>query len=124
MIRTILRVAHRERFTIIDTRLFENACLSWAARGVLAYLLSRPDDWRVIVKDIQRRGDLGRDGVYALLCELRHAGYVHFKRLREPGGVMSKGLYLITEEPHSLHPAWPEEVRPDLAQPDPVKPQA
>ena len=73
MNRTILRVVHRERFTIIDNRILENSSLSWAARGVLAYLLSRPDDWRIIVKDIQRRGDLGRDGVYALLRELRHA---------------------------------------------------
>ena len=55
---------------------------------------------------------------------MRHVGYVHFKRLREPEGFVSKGLYLITETPHALHPAWPEEVQPDLAQPDSVKPQA
>jgi hypothetical protein len=55
-------------------------------RGLLAYLLSRPDNWRVIVKDLQRRGDLGRDEIYALLRELRRAGYVVYIQAREPGG--------------------------------------
>lgn len=67
MTRTIIRAARRHRFTVLNTRANEDTRLSWAARGVLAYLLSRPDDWRVLATDLQRRGDLGRDGVYAVL---------------------------------------------------------
>ena len=115
MSQTIFRVAHRERFTVIDNRVLENASLSWAARGVLAYLLSRPDNWRVIVKDLERRGEFGRDGIHTLLRELRAAGFLHFKRRREPGGKISRGIYFITEAPHSLPPAWPDEAAPEKA---------
>ena len=61
MSNTIIRAARRHRFVIIDQRAIEDVRLSWAARGLLGYLLSRPDDWKVLVNDLRKRGDLGRD---------------------------------------------------------------
>ena len=83
MTQTIRRAARRHRFVIVDQAAVEDARLSWAARGLLAYLLSRPDDWKVLVNDLKKRGNLGRDGIYALLRELRSAGYVCFERNRD-----------------------------------------
>ncbi len=118
MTRTIIRAARRHRFTILDTRAIEDTRLSWAARGVLAYLLSRPDDWKVLAKDLQRRGDLGRDGVYAVLRELRGTGYLRFQRYRDPAGRVIGACYVVSEEPaESLHPALPDLVEPDPARP-------
>lgn len=123
MTRTIIRAARRHRFTTLDTRVIEDARLSWAARGVLAYLLSRPDNWRVIAKDLQRRGDLGRDGVYGVLRELREAGYIRFQRVRDPAGRVTGACYFVSEEPaYELHSALPEEAQPDSAKPDPAVP--
>ena len=119
MTRTIIRAARRHRFTILDARVIEDVRLTWAARGVLAYLLSRPDNWRVLIKDLQRRGDLGRDGIYSVLRELRGAGYVHFERIRDDYGRVREGCYVVTEEPSpSLHPARPDEAEPDPTRPD------
>jgi hypothetical protein len=92
---TIFRVAHRTRYTVIDNR--------------------------VLVNEFARRSPLGREEIYSLLRELRAAGYVHFKRQRAPGGLISTGIYFITEEPHSLHRASPEEVNPNQVRPDTVK---
>ena len=50
---TINRARRRYRFLIIGQRAVEDARLSWAARGLLGYLLSRPDDWKVLIKDLQ-----------------------------------------------------------------------
>ena len=123
MSRTIIRAARRERFAILDSRVIEDGRLSWSARGVLIYLLSRPDNWRVLVKDLQRRGDLRRDGIYAVLRELRLAGYVRFERIRNEAGCVREGRYIVSEEPaSSLHPAKPDEAEPDPAQPDLAKP--
>jgi len=80
---TIIRAARRHRFVIIDQHAIEGIGLSWAARGLLGYLLSRPDDWKVLVNDLRKRGDLGRDGIYRLLRELRSAGYMRFARKRD-----------------------------------------
>lgn len=38
----IIRATHRERAFTIDQRTIEDESLSWAARGLLSYLLSRP----------------------------------------------------------------------------------
>ena len=78
MSNTIIRAPRRYRFVTINQDAVEDSRLSWAARGLLGYLLSRPDDWKVLIKDLQRRGDLGRDGIYKLLRELRETGYVQY----------------------------------------------
>jgi hypothetical protein len=124
MSHTIIRARRRHRFVIVDQRAVEDTRLSWAARGLLGYLLSRPDDWKVLVKDLQRRGDLGRDAVYKLLKELRAAGYLRFEQARDRQGRIRGGTYYVHETPSSLYPDLPDTVRPDTAAPDPVKPEA
>ena len=74
------------------------------------------------MKDLEHRSPLGRDGCYALLRELRAAGYVHFRRHREAGGKISKSSYLVTEAPHLRLPAWPDEVTPEAASLDEATP--
>jgi len=117
MTQTIRRAARRHRYVIVDQAAVEDTRLSWAARGLLAYLLSRPDDWKVLVNDLKKRGNLGRDGIYALLRELRQAGYVRFERNRDAQGRMRGGTYIVSEIPH---PASPEVDAPPLAAPHPA----
>ncbi|MDZ7751859.1 MAG: hypothetical protein U5S82_09390 [Gammaproteobacteria bacterium] len=114
MTQTIRRAARRHRYVIVDQAAVEDTRLSWAARGLLAYLLSRPDDWKVLVNDLKKRGNLGRDGIYALLRELRQAGYVHFERNRDAHGRMRGGTYIVSEIPHT---ASPDVDAPALAAP-------
>lgn len=97
MSQTIIRARRRHRFLIIDQRAIEDDRLSWAARGLLGYLLSRPDDWRVLVNDLRKRGDLGRDGIYRLLRELRDAGYMRFVNTRDKHGRIRGGTYIVQE---------------------------
>ncbi|MEN8180589.1 MAG: hypothetical protein ABFS39_18480 [Pseudomonadota bacterium] len=119
MTNTIIRAPRRHRFVIIDQHAIEDSRLSWAARGLLGYLLSRPDDWKVLVNDLRNRGDLGRDGIYKLLRELREAGYVRFLRSRDKQGRIHGGAYIVQEIANSLHPDLPY-----TAVPDPVNPEA
>ncbi len=123
MTQTIRRAARRHRFVIVDQAAVEDTRLSWAARGLLAYLLSRPDDWKVLVNDLKKRGNLGRDGIYALLRELRTAGYVHFERHRDRQGRMRGGTYIVSELP-APHPDSPDAEVPEAAAPGPVQPGA
>jgi DnaD/phage-associated family protein len=48
--------------------------LSWEARGILWYLLSKPDDWQVRVSDLMQ--NCGRDKVRNTLAELIRFGYL------------------------------------------------
>lgn len=124
MSNTIVRAARRHRFVIVDQRAIEDTRLSWAARGLLGYLLSRPDDWKVLVNDLRKRGDLGRDGIYRLLREFREAGYMRFVRKRDRHGRIRGGTCFVQEIATSPHPDLPDMVEPDTAEPYPVNPGA
>ena len=93
-----------------------NYPLSWSAKGMLAYLLSKPDDWSVSVQQlINHSADssrpTGRDGTYAIINELIDKGFV--RRVRTEGGGYSKTDYLVSSKP------LPE--NPDQDNPDPDK---
>jgi len=124
MSNTIIRAPRRHRFVIMDQRAVEDDRLSWAARGLLCYLLSRPDDWKVLVNDLRKRGNLGRDGIYRLLRELRTHGYARFQRVRDKHGRIRGGIYFIREIADAPYPDLPDTVLPDTAAPDPAKPGA
>ena len=121
---TIIRAPRRNRFLIIDQSAIEDDRLSWAARGLLGYLLSKPDDWKVLVNDLRKRGDLGRDGIYRLLRELRDTGYLRFVRKRDRFGRIRGGTYIVREIATAPHPDLPDMVEPDTAEPYPVNPEA
>jgi hypothetical protein len=124
MSNTIIRAPRRHRFVVMDQRAVEDDRLSWAARGLLCYLLSRPDDWKVLVNDLRKRGNLGRDGIYRLLRELRTLGYARFQRVRDKHGRIRGGIYFIREIADSPYPDLPDTVLPDTALPGPAKPGA
>jgi len=124
MSNTIIRAPRRDRFVIIDQHAIEDDRLSWAARGLLGYLLSRPDDWKVLVNDLRKRGDLGRDGIYKLLRELRTVGYARFLRLRDRYGRIRGGIYIIRENADSPYPDLPDSAEPQTAEPGPANPGA
>ena len=124
MSNTIIRAPRRHRFVVMDQSAVEDDRLSWAARGLLCYLLSRPDDWKVLVNDLRKRGNLGRDGIYRLLKELRALGYARFQRLRDKHGRIRGGIYFIREIADSPYPDLPDTVKPDTAAPGPANPGA
>ena len=124
MSNTIIRAPRRHRFVVMDQRAVEDDRLSWAARGLLCYLLSRPDDWKVLVNDLRKRGNLGRDGIYRLLRELRTVGYARFLRLRDKSGRIRGGRYIIREIADSPDPELPDTVLPQTAVPGSANPGA
>ena len=124
MSNTIIRAPRRHRFVVVDQRAIEDDRLSWAARGLLCYLLSRPDDWKVLVNDLRKRGNLGRDGIYRLLRELRTLGYARFQRLRDKSGRIRGGIYFIREIADAPYPDLPDTGLPDTAAPGPANPGA
>ena len=51
--------------------------LSYRAKGILGYMLSRPDNWKFNKTDLVRRSIEGRDAVYKAIDELKEQGYLH-----------------------------------------------
>jgi hypothetical protein len=82
----IVRVIKRSHFTTISNVPLNDSRLSWEARGVLAWLLSKPNTWTVNREAIARHGRTGRDKVTRVLTELTVNGYLVRTRHRSDEG--------------------------------------
>lgn len=77
--------------------------MSWAARGLLIFLLTKPDNWRIspahLVAETKSAigKKSGRDNVYSLLNELICAGYISRKEIRDESGKIDELDYIISE---------------------------
>ncbi|OGO41593.1 MAG: hypothetical protein A2Z04_06715 [Chloroflexi bacterium RBG_16_57_9] len=85
-------------YTTMRRATFEDEHLSWAARGILAYLLCKPDNWELRVTDLIRNGDLGERGIRSVLAELQKLGYLVRSRLHLPNGTF-QWISTVYEEP-------------------------
>lgn len=87
-------------FVRIDRRVFEDERLRWEDKGLLGYLLSRDDDWIVLVKkDLIKRSPNGRDAVYKILKRLIKFGYLERVKVYKNGKI-DHWEYQITELPY------------------------
>ena len=73
---SIIRVTKRENpFVMIEKSAIEDARLSWRARGLLVYFLSKPDAWVIRMGHIAEQSGGGRDALRSAMRELKEAGY-------------------------------------------------
>lgn len=117
-------------FYLLDKAISEDKRLSWAARGLLIFLLGKPDNWTVspaalVNETAGSARSVGRDGVYAILKELKDAGYLRTVGNRSNGGTFAGTDYLVSESPVSDETASDEPPHtdlPDTAEPDTANP--
>ncbi|WP_274655591.1 helix-turn-helix domain-containing protein [Paenibacillus humicola] len=128
---TIIRTNKRENpYVMIDKYGLNDDRLSWKAKGLLAYLLSKPDDWQIYEKDLIKRSTDGRDAVRAGLRELEANGYLSRHQLRGEGGSFGTMEYIIYERPitettvdgKSVHGESPQTENPSTGKPSPENP--
>ncbi len=86
----IIRSNCKTNYTVIDNRVFADHRLSFAAMGLLGYLLSKPDNWTIstaqLVTVTEGTGKhTRRDGIAKLLNELKEKGFVQMKHKRTGG---------------------------------------
>jgi hypothetical protein len=67
--------------------------LSYRARGILCYLLSKPGNWQVVSEDVVNNGTEGRDSIRTCFKELKACGYAKLDHI--PGG---GSMWIICEE--------------------------
>lgn len=102
---TITRAPRPEsNFYILDKRISEDKRLSWGARGLLIFLLGKPDSWSVSINHLRDETKstakpTGRDGVYGLLDELIQSGYVIRSQERAESGGFANNAYTVRESP-------------------------
>ena len=95
-----IRTYKRENpYVQIDHRPLNDPRLSWKAKGILAYLLSKPADWVILSADLITKSTDARDSVQAGMAELAKAGYARLETIRENGRVAGN-QWVIMEDPN------------------------
>ena len=104
-------------YYILDRKISEDKRIGWAARGLLVYLLGKPDHWTVSVAALvnetsEANTKSGRDAVYKLLNELIEAGYITRKQNND--GRFGNVDYVVSETPQKEvpHTAKPHTAKP------------
>lgn len=94
--------------------------LSYDARGMLSYILSKPKDWVVKVDDL-RTEKAGRDKVRGILKEMSEFGYAVLpERIQSPDGKWGWTAYEIYENPEYNEKFQPKTEKPKSVQPNSV----
>lgn len=121
---SIVRAKRSKNFSVISNAVFSDGVLSFQAMGLLAYLLSKPDNWKISPAQLAEvtsgtAKKTGKEGVYNILKELKNAGYIETKK--HASGQLD---YLVYDEPQSQkpHTAKPDQAKPKQGKPDTANP--
>lgn len=100
----IKRAKRRTNFTMISNVGLRDERLSYKAKGLLAYMLSLPDDWIFYESELVKHSVDGKASVKSGLKELQDAGYLTRQRKRNDKGQLKETLWEISDEPMSDYP--------------------
>lgn len=114
--KTVVRTEHNKDnpYVMMDRSIFDNKKLSFKAKGLLGYLLSRPDNWRVIVGDLVNHATDGKESVRTAMDELKRHGYMRLEKRNNDQTGLFEWTYIVYEKPYT---DYPDMVKPDMDNP-------
>lgn len=110
---------HQHNFVILDTTCLNDTRLSYRARGLHAYLMSKPDNWHVNITHLKQQSEKeGREAVRTALKELLDCGYAECVRTRNQHGLLYGSETVVYETPQTINrkPVEPTSVEPIVGQ--------
>ena len=97
----IKRAKRETNFTMMSNVGLRDKRLSFKAKGLLAYMLSLPDDWVFYEEEITKHSTDGKQSVRTGLKELQQLGYLIKNQSREKGK-FAKVDWLLYDEPGNV----------------------
>jgi len=92
-------------FTVMLNDVFRRDDLSARAKGVYAYLMTLPDDWKISQTELFKHFTEGRDALRAAFGELIALGYITSSRIRGDGGKILGVEWTVWETPKAAETA-------------------
>lgn len=98
------RVSKSKNYTTINNTGLRDERLSWKAKGILAYILSLPDDWVFYMEEISTHAKDGIDSLRVGMKELKKFGYVRRFPVKNEKGKITNWETIIYEVPQVENP--------------------
>ena len=86
-------------YVIMNKDFLKRPDLSMQSKGLLAYLLSLPDDWKIKREELPKHFSNGIGAISATIQELVKAGYIRRFQKRDEDNRFSDMIYDIFENP-------------------------
>lgn len=99
-----INIEHCKDYTVLHNEIFRNKNLSLKARGLLATMLSLPDDWDFSTQGLVAILKEGESAIRSTLKELESEKYLVRNRVRNPEGKFSDVEYTLYEKPYMEKP--------------------
>ena len=119
----IIRTKREHNYTVVSNKVYDKNQLSWQAMGLLGYLLTKPDNWQVMVAELvnvtkDTKKPTGREGVYNIINELKEKGFISVRKNSD-----GSTDYTVYDEPiqQSNHEN-PNQGKPNQGKPNHGKP--
>lgn len=95
---SIIRSEHNKQnpYVMMNKHALEDSAISLQAKGLWAYLISRPTDWRISVIHLAKTHNVSKNRIYSILSELIMVGYCK-KEQKKSGNKYLPVEYVIFE---------------------------
>ncbi|MCD8760753.1 DnaD domain protein [Mammaliicoccus sciuri] len=89
-------------FVLVHKGFIYDSNISAKAKGILLYLLSRPNNWKIYTSEIQKHMTDGLKAVNSGVNELIAIGYIERKQTRKDNGDFGEYEYYVYEKPKKI----------------------
>ncbi|MFJ8220883.1 DnaD domain-containing protein [Bacillus cereus] len=95
----IFRVKKDNNYSVINNTGLKDKRLSWKAKGILAYILTLPDDWVFYREELSQHAKDGINSLRAGMKELKEYGYIKRFPIRDEKNKIVRWETIIYEIP-------------------------
>ncbi|OPX04933.1 DnaD domain-containing protein [Geobacillus sp. LEMMY01] len=115
----VIRVQKNNNYVVMNKTALHDPRLSWKAKGLHAYMLSMPDDWKFYDDELEKHAKDGKDALKSAIKELKQYGYMRRERRKNEQGKFEWET-IVYEEPYTEKPSM---EKPSMEKPSMENPQ-
>jgi hypothetical protein len=120
---TIRRAKDTKGFSM-SREIAQKRGMSFEARGVMSYLLSKSSNWEARIEDIEREANIGREKRRRIIAELERYGYLERRETRDEKGKIDYEIIVHEEAlPESERTSETRRKPAKTSEPSTVQPQ-
>lgn len=93
----IIKIEKNRSFSIISNECLRNKNISARAKGIYAYIMTLPEDWKLYKSELYNHFTEGRDALNTAFKELEDCGYIFKKQTKKEDGTFLSYEYTIYE---------------------------